>query len=61
MSSGTEYCHPVSARRTLAAGRFPAVLLMTSSISGDTLSLVEPPLAPRALGSPIHSHRHEDE
>jgi mannose-6-phosphate isomerase-like protein (cupin superfamily) len=61
MGPGTEYFHPVSARRALAAGRFSAVLLMASGISGGKLSLVEHPLAPRALGSPVHTHSHEDE
>jgi quercetin dioxygenase-like cupin family protein len=28
---------------------------------GGKLSLVEHPLAPRALGSPMHTHSHEDE
>lgn len=29
--------------------------------TGGRLSLVEHPLAPRALGSPMHTHRREDE
>jgi mannose-6-phosphate isomerase-like protein (cupin superfamily) len=29
--------------------------------AGDGFSLVEHPLAPGALGSPLHSHEHEDE
>ena len=50
MGPGAEYFHPVTARRTLAEGRFSAVLLMASGISEGTLSLVEHPLAPRAVG-----------
>lgn len=61
MSPGAEYLHPVSARKTLVEGPFSAVLLMASAASGGKLALVEHPLAPRALGSPMHTHSHEDE
>jgi len=61
MNSGARFFHPVSARRALVTGPFSAVLLMASSASGGKLSLVEHPLAPRALGSPMHTHSHEDE
>ncbi len=61
MGPGAEYLHPVSARKTLVEGPFSAVLLMASRTSGGKLSLVEHPLAPRALGSPMHTHSHEDE
>ena len=61
MGSGAEYLHPVSARQTLVEGPFSAVLLMSSAASGGKLSLLEHPLAPRALGSPLHTHSHEDE
>ena len=54
MNSGESFFHPVSARRALVTGPFSAVLLMASSASGGKLSLVEHPLAPRALGSPMH-------
>jgi mannose-6-phosphate isomerase-like protein (cupin superfamily) len=55
------YLHPVGERRTLVEGPFSAVLLMASAASGGKLSLVEHPLAPRALGSPMHTHSREDE
>ncbi len=61
MGSGAAYFHPVSSRQTLVEGPFSAVLLMASDASGGKLSLVEHPLAPRALGSPLHTHSHEDE
>ncbi len=61
MGSGAKHFHPVSARRTLVEGPFSAVLLMAADASGGRLSLVEHPLAPRALGSPMHTHSHEDE
>jgi quercetin dioxygenase-like cupin family protein len=60
MSSAT-YLHPVSARQTLVKGPFSAVLLMAAEASGGRLSLVEHPLEPRALGSPMHTHSREDE
>ncbi len=61
MAPGVEYFHPVSARTALVEGPFSAVLLMASGASEGQLSLVEHPLAPRALGSPLHTHRREDE
>jgi quercetin dioxygenase-like cupin family protein len=61
MGSDARYFHPTGARRTLVDGSFSAVLLMASSASGGKLSLVEHPLAPRALGSPVHTHSREDE
>jgi mannose-6-phosphate isomerase-like protein (cupin superfamily) len=45
----------------MVEGPFSAVLLMASGASGGKLSLVEHPLAPRALGSPVHTHSREDE
>jgi len=45
----------------LVEGPFSAVLLMAADASRGRLSLVEHPLAPRALGSPMHTHSHEDE
>ena len=61
MGSGATYLHPASGRRMLVQGPFSAVLLLASSASGGRLSLVEHPLAPRALGSPMHTHSREDE
>jgi len=61
MDSGARYLHPASGRHTLVEGPFSALLLMASSASGGRLSLVEHPLAPRALGSPLHTRSHEDE
>jgi quercetin dioxygenase-like cupin family protein len=61
MGSGAKYLHPVGAQQTMVEGPFSAVLLMASGASGGRLSLVEHPLAPRALGSPVHTHSREDE
>jgi quercetin dioxygenase-like cupin family protein len=44
-------------RETLLAGPLGAIRLL----AGDSFSLVEHPLAARALGAPVHTHRHEDE
>jgi mannose-6-phosphate isomerase-like protein (cupin superfamily) len=35
--------------------------LIDKSESGGGFSLVEHPMSPRALGAPLHRHRHEDE
>jgi len=61
MGPGANHFHPVSTRRMLVEGPFSAVLLMAADASGGRLSLLEHPLAPRALGAPMHTHSHEDE
>jgi mannose-6-phosphate isomerase-like protein (cupin superfamily) len=35
--------------------------LVPGTATGGTLALLEHELAPRSLGSPLHTHRHEDE
>jgi mannose-6-phosphate isomerase-like protein (cupin superfamily) len=52
--------HPDN-RTLLLQGPLGAVLLLGAERTGGQLSVVEHPLAPRALGSPVHTHRHEDE
>ncbi len=52
---------PPSDRRTLLEGPLGAVLLLPGAATRGQLSVVEHPLAPRALGSPMHTHRDEDE
>lgn len=47
--------------RTLLEGPLGAVLLAGADDTGGAVSFVVHPLAPRALGSPVHTHRHEDE
>src|SRR5262249_3104874 len=61
MGPGAKHFHPVSTRRMLVEGPFSAVLLMAADASRGRLSLGEHPVAPRALGSPMHTHSHEDE
>ena len=61
MSSETGYVVIPSERKTLLEGPLGAVLMLGADRTGGRLSLVEHPLAPRALGSPVHTHRHEDE
>jgi quercetin dioxygenase-like cupin family protein len=36
-------------------------LMIDGDTTGGAFSLVEHPLAPRALGAPLHTHRNEDE
>ncbi len=48
-------------RETLLHGPLGAVLMLGGDRTAGRLSLVEHPLEPRALGSPVHTHRHEDE
>jgi quercetin dioxygenase-like cupin family protein len=50
-----------TAQRTLLQGPIGARLLLPASETDRSLTVVEHPLAPRALGSPVHTHRHEDE
>ncbi len=47
--------------RTLLEGPLGAVLLAGGDRTGGTVAFVVHPLGPRALGSPVHTHRHEDE
>ena len=48
-------------RTTLLQGPLGAILMLGGDRTAGSLSLVEHPLQPRALGSPMHTHRHEDE
>ncbi len=47
--------------RVLADGPVGAVLLAGATATGGRASFVVHPLAPRALGSPVHTHSREDE
>ena len=46
---------------TLLEGPLGAILLASGQTTGGAVSFVEHPLAPRALGSPVHTHSREDE
>src|SRR5215471_448600 len=48
-------------RTTLLQGPLGAILILGGDRTAGSLSLVEHPLQPRALGSPMHTHRNEDE
>jgi quercetin dioxygenase-like cupin family protein len=61
MSHEPSYVITPAEHRTLLEGPLGAVLLLPSSETGGAFSVLEHPLAPRALGSPIHTHQHEDE
>ncbi|HZG98469.1 MAG TPA: cupin domain-containing protein [Nocardioidaceae bacterium] len=47
--------------RTLLEGPLGAVLLAGAPATGGRCTVVIHPLAPRSLGSPVHTHRNEDE
>jgi mannose-6-phosphate isomerase-like protein (cupin superfamily) len=61
MGSGEQYLVTGSARTTLLQGPLGAFLMLGGDRTGGRLSVLEHPLAARALGSPIHTHRSEDE
>lgn len=52
---------PGDSGRVLLDGALGAVLLAGPDATGGAASFVVHPLAPRALGSPVHTHAHEDE
>lgn len=61
MSGDSEYLVTSADRVTLLQGPLGAVLMLGGDRTAGRLSVLEHPLAPRALGSPIHTHRDEDE
>ena len=61
MSGDSEYVITPADRTTLLQGPLGAILMLGGDRTAGRLSLVEHPLRPRALGSPIHTHRNEDE
>lgn len=61
MSSRSQYVVEPAERTILLQGPLGAMLLLGAERTEERLSVVEHPLAPRALGSPVHTHRHEDE
>ena len=48
-------------REVLVDGPFGAVLVLDADATEGRFSVVEHPLAPRALGALVHTHRNEDE
>jgi mannose-6-phosphate isomerase-like protein (cupin superfamily) len=61
MSSDSQYLLTPADRITLLQGPLGAILMLGGDRTSRQLSLLEHPLAPRALGSPVHTHRDEDE
>ena len=61
MPGSEQYVLTPADRTVLLRGPLGAVLLLGGDRTGGRLSLVEHPLEPRALGSPVHTHRDEDE
>ncbi len=52
---------PAGTGRTLIEGPLGAILLAGAERTGGAISFVIHPLAPHALGSPLHTHTREDE
>jgi len=61
MSGDSDYVVTASERVMLLQGPLGAALMLGGDRTAGRLSLLEHPLAPRALGSPLHTHRDEDE
>jgi uncharacterized cupin superfamily protein len=61
VSTATTYLHARDAREILLHGALGAELLLARAGGDGSFSVVEHPLAPRALGSLVHTHRNEDE
>ena len=61
MSSGSQYVVGPADRAMLLRGPLSAELMLAADRTEGRLAVVEHPLAPRALGSPVHTHRNEDE
>lgn len=59
--TGNDYLVRAGDRQTLLTGSLGAQLVLSGTSTDGGLSVVEHPLAPRALGSPVHTHRTEDE
>lgn len=53
--------YTLTERPVLMDGPLGALLVLPSSATSGRLAVVEHPLAPRSLGSPVHTHRNEDE
>ena len=61
MSSGSQYVVRPADRTMLLQGPLGAELMLAAERTEGRLVVVEHPLAPRALGSPVHTHQNEDE
>jgi len=61
MTTTGPYLRRAGERETLMEGPLGAVLLLGGEPSNNSFSLLEHPLAPRALGALVHTHTHEDE
>jgi quercetin dioxygenase-like cupin family protein len=61
MSSDSQYVVGPADRTMLLRGPLGADLMLVGERTDGRLAVVEHLLAPRALGSPVHTHRNEDE
>ena len=57
----SRYKRGLDDRQVLVEAPLGAVLLLGGEASDGRFSLLEHPLAPRALGAPVHTHAREDE
>ncbi|MGN6168715.1 MAG: cupin domain-containing protein [Solirubrobacteraceae bacterium] len=57
----SRYKRGLADRQVLVEGPLGAVLLLDAEASEGRFSMLEHPLAPRALGAPVHTHAREDE
>jgi mannose-6-phosphate isomerase-like protein (cupin superfamily) len=61
VSRGSQYLITPSDWMTLLQSPLGAVLMLGGNQTAGRLSVLEHRLAPRPLGSPVNTHRHEDE
>ena len=61
MTGESGYVITPADRAALLRGPLGAILMLAGDRTAGSLALVEHPLQPRALGSPMHTHRNEDE
>lgn len=61
MTTHSSFVVSPSSRTVLLSGPLGALLVLSSDATDGRFSLVEHPLQARTLGSPLHTHRNEDE
>jgi quercetin dioxygenase-like cupin family protein len=61
MTAGTAQVIGPADGKHVALGAIGARFMVDGEASGGGFSLVEHPMSPRALGAPMHRHKHEDE
>jgi mannose-6-phosphate isomerase-like protein (cupin superfamily) len=61
MTATSTFLRLADERETLLRGPLGALLLAGADATDGRAAFVEHPLAPRALGAPVHTHTNEDE